>query len=138
MSVKVTEFGPTIEPQVFLPEIPRQNLGAINAANVKDSPLFIVYDVNLTSVGQTLTCYSESEVPDFWVCTMLPLVGLRALIYNGPQNSGVPMRLAGGGFLKVPAMNEYFTVVCSAATVTGTVIAVRKYKDVSIVGGQLT
>ena len=138
LAARVSEFGPTIEPQVFLPEIPRQNLGLINAANAKDTPLFIVYDVNLTTVGSAVTCFSESEIPDFWICTMLPLAGLRALCYNGPQNSGVPIRLAGGGFIKVPGLNEYFTVVNSAATVTGTVIAVRKYKDVSIVGGQLT
>jgi len=137
MGAKATEFGPTIEPQVFQPEIPKQNLGLINAANHKDTPLFLVFDINLPSVGNQVVCYSDSGIPDFWLCTLLPLSGSRAFVYNGPQNSGAPIRLGGGGSCKLPAFNEYFTVVSYGGIVTGTVVAYRRYTDLSIDGGNL-
>ena len=137
MAGKVSEFGPMIEPQVFQPEIPKQNLGTINAAKHSDSPLLLVFDISLSTAGTSVTCFSESEIPDFWICSLVPNVGTRALVYNGPQISGVPMRLGGGGYVKVPGLNEYFTIYCSAPVVNGTVFAIRKYADVTITGGTL-
>ena len=138
MGAKATEFGPTIEPQVFQPEIPRQNLGLINAANHKDSPLFLVFDINIASVGGQITCFSDSGIPDFWIVTLIPSTGARAYVYSGPQNSGAPIRLGGGGEIKLPAFNEYLTIVCYGAPITGTVVAIRKYTDVAINGGNVT
>jgi hypothetical protein len=119
---------------------PLQNLSSITSVSKKenDQPVLLPFDLNLTT-GQFQTCFCESGVPDFWVITVRPATGNKISIFLNTNNSGIPIRLGGGGSARLPGMSEYLTVVCepgsSAANVT--VLAVRGYKDVQIDGGNL-
>jgi hypothetical protein len=119
---------------------PLQNLASMNSASTKtpDQPVFIPFDVNLVA-GGSQTCFCESGIPDYWVATVRPIVNAKVSIYLNANNSGVPIRLSGGGVAKLPGMSEYLTVLCEggSAAITVTVVAVRGYKHIEIDGGNL-
>ena len=101
-------------------------------------PLLLVYDLNGVAAGQSVTCICESGLPQYWQVALRPVPNSRASCYNGPEASGIPFRLGGGGSLKVPAKSEFFTIVVEAgsAAIVGTVIATRKV-EVTISGGSV-
>jgi hypothetical protein len=144
MSRPSGEFGPTSEAATLTSEAPwltgpLQNLSSLTKApSDKDQPVFIVYDVNLTS-GQFQTVFCDSGVPDFWLVTVRPATGIKLSIFLNVNASGIPIRIGGGGSARLPGMSEYLTILCepsSSASVV-TVLAVRGYKDISIDGGDL-
>jgi len=140
------EFGTTVEPASLTSEAPwltgpLQNLQSLSKAPSKgdDQPVFIVFDVNLTA-GASYTCFCESGIPDEWLVSVRPANGLKVSVFLNVNNSGVPIRLTGGGYAQLPGMSEYLTIVCetgSTGTSTTTVVAVRGYKDMEIYGGNL-
>src|SRR5579859_1254591 len=99
-------------------------------------PLLLPFDVNGLAAGNAITFECESGVPEFWYVSLRPVANTRASIYNGPESSGIPYRLGGGGFLKVRAKSEFLTIVSEVggAAIIGTVVAARKV-DFSISGG---
>lgn len=119
---------------------PLQNLASMNSASTKtpDQPVFIPFDVNLTA-GGSQTCFCESGIPDYWLVTVRPIVNAKVSIYLNPNNSGIPIRLSGGGEAKLPGMSEYLTVLCEggSANVIVTVLAIRGYKNIELNGGNL-
>lgn len=107
----------------------RQNLSSLMPKAEDGEPLLLLFDlngVNLTA-GNSITFYSDGGVPEFWRVAIRPVAGVKVSCYNGPEASGIPMRLGGGGTLKVQAKSEYFTVVAEAGSpgVVGTVAAMR-------------
>lgn len=139
------EFGPTLEVASLTSEAPwltgpLQNLSSLNSAKSdKDQPVFIPFDVQLAA-GASFTCFCESGIPDQWIVAVRPAAGLKISIYLNANNSGVPIRLTGGGYANLPGMSEYLTVLCetgSTGTSVTTVVAVRGYKDVEICGGEM-
>lgn len=139
------EFGSTLEPASLsgstqLLTGPEQNLALLNGApkHGQDQPVLITYDVNL-AIGASQTVYCDSGIPDYWMATVRPVTGVKISIFPSSSNSGIPIRLSGGGKLKIPGMSEYFTVLNEATSVaaTVTVLAVRGYKHVEIDGGNL-
>jgi hypothetical protein len=139
------EFGSTLEVASLTSEAPwltgpLQNLSSLNnVKSDKDQPVFIVYDVQLAA-GASFTCFCESGIPDEWIVTVRPANGLKISLFINPNNSGIPIRLTGGGYAQLPGMSEYLTVLCevgSTGTSVTTVIAVRGYKHVEVYGGNL-
>jgi hypothetical protein len=119
---------------------PLQNLSAMNSAHSKDNdqPVFIPFDVNLTA-GNSFTCFCESGIPDYWMVTVRPIVNAKVSLFINPNNSGIPIRLSGGGTARLPGMSEYLTVLAESgsAAIVATVLAVRGYKLVELNGGNL-
>lgn len=143
---RISSFQPTIEPRVLQAEDfglnlqvqVDQNYPVVNAAQDKDKPIFILFDVNL-AVGQSTTVFCEADIPEWWIIAVRAVASAKISAFLGPNNSGTPIRMTGGGVAKVPGMNNYLTVLNEAGGVatTVTVAAVRGYPDVLITGGQL-
>jgi hypothetical protein len=91
-------------------------------------PLLIVYDINGLVAGTPATIVSDSGIPEFWYVSIRPVAGVKVSVFNGPESSGVPFRLGGGGSLKVRAKSEFLTVIGEAGSppIVGTVVATRK------------
>lgn len=143
---RISSFQPTLEPKVLQAEDfglnlnvqVDQNYPVINAAQDKDKPIFMVFDVALaTTTSQTIFC--ESDIPEWWIITVRPLAAVKVSVFLGPANSGIPIRLSGGGVAKVPGMSNYLTLVneTGGAACQITCAAVRGYPDILIQGGQL-
>jgi len=117
-----------------------QNLASINNAPVKhnDQPVLIPYDVAAVA-GSNRTLFCESGIPDYWVVSVMPTAAVKVLIFLSASSSGIPIRLGGGGYARLPGLSEYLTVVGDAtcAAVNVSVIAVRGYKHVEVDGGNL-
>jgi hypothetical protein len=111
----------------------KQNLSRL-VPDVGDEPLLLVWYFNLT-VGQTRTFLCEGGIPDKWQISTTPAAGLRLYVWNGPQASGDPIVIGGGGYVRLPALNEYITVQSNLGTVQGNVIAWRKYTAIEISTG---
>jgi len=100
-------------------------------------PLLLPFDISaVAGVATTYVC--ESGIPEFWHVALRPIANSRVSCFNGPETSGVPYRLGGGGKLKVRAKSEYFTVVIEpgSAAVLGTLVALRKM-EFEMEGGAL-
>jgi hypothetical protein len=139
------EFGSTIEAATLTSEAPwltgpLQNLSSLNknAAKVNEQPVLIAFDV-ATGAGSSFTCFCESGIPDYWVVSVRPIAAVKVSLFLNVNNSGVPIRLSGGGYARLPGMSEYLTVVgeATSAACPVTVIAVRGYKHVEVDGGNL-
>jgi len=139
------EFGSTIEAATLTSEAPwltgpLQNLSSLNNApkSDKDQPVLIPFDV-ATVAGSSFTCFCESGIPDYWVVSVRPIAAVKISLFLNSSNSGVPIRLSGGGYARLPAMSEYLTVVgeATSAACPVTVLAVRGYKHVEVDGGNL-
>jgi hypothetical protein len=139
------EFGSTIEAATLTSEAPwltgpLQNLSSLNknAAKVNEQPVLIAFDV-ATIAGSSFTCFCESGIPDYWVVSVRPIAAVKVSLFLNVNNSGVPIRLSGGGYARLPGMSEYLTVVgeATSAACPVTVIAVRGYKHVEVDGGNL-
>ncbi|HEY1343954.1 MAG TPA: hypothetical protein VGF54_03060 [Streptosporangiaceae bacterium] len=139
------EFGSTIEAATLTSEAPwltgpLQNLSSLNknAAKVNEQPVLIAFDV-ATVAGSSFTCFCESGIPDYWVVSVRPIAAVKVSLFLNVNNSGVPIRLSGGGYARLPGMSEYLTVVgeATSAACPVTVIAVRGYKHVEVDGGNL-
>jgi hypothetical protein len=107
--------------------------------NRNDQPLLTPFDINNVAAGVALTFNTDAGVPDVWIISIRPAAGVRVSVFNGPQGSGVPYRLGGGGKLKLPAVSEYLTVYVEGGSnaAFGTVVAVRKYGSFDIDPGDL-
>src|SRR5215467_7934189 len=108
------EFGPTLEQGSLTSESawltgPLQNLNTINKAPSKDGdqPILIPFEANLIA-AQSQTFFCESGIPDYWIATVRPATGVKISIFPSLHNSGVPIRLSGGGYLRLPGLSEYF------------------------------
>lgn len=120
---------------------PIQNLGSLGSAPKPkdgDQPVLIVFDVQQVA-GSTNTCFCESGIPDYWVVSVRPIAAVKVSLFISPSGSGIPIRLAGGGYAKIPGMSEYLTVVgeATSAACPVTVLAVRGYKHVEVDGGNI-
>ena len=117
-----------------------QNLASINNAPSKnhDQPVLIPFDV-ATVAGSSFSCFCESGIPDYWVVTVRPIAAVKVSVFLNANNSGIPIRLSGGGYAKLPGISEYLTVVgeATSAACPVTVLAVRGYKHVEVDGGNL-
>lgn len=104
-----------------------------------DQPLLLPFDINNLAAGTIVTFTTDSGVPDLWIVAVRPAAGVRISVFNGPQGSGVPYRLGGGGKLKLPATSEYLTILIEAGSgaAFGTVVAERKYPGFDIDPGDL-
>ena len=111
----------------------RQDLSRL-APIAGDEPLLLVWYFNLT-VGQVRTFFCESGLPDKWQVSSVPATGVKLWVWNGPQASGDPIVVGGGGFVRLPAVNEYVTVQANTGTVQGNVVAWRKYSAIEISTG---
>jgi len=145
MSRPSGEFGATLEAGSLTSEAPwltgpLQNLAGLNANTAKgnDQPVLIPFDVS-TVAGSSFTCFCESGIPDYWVVSVRPIAAVKVSIFLNVNNSGVPIRLSGGGYARLPGMSEYLTVVgeATSAACPVTVLAVRGYKLVEVDGGNL-
>src|SRR5215831_2053909 len=145
MSRPSGEFGATLEAGSLTSEAPwltgpLQNLAGLNAntARGNDQPVLIPFDVS-TVAGSSFTCFCESGIPDYWVVSVRPIAAVKVSIFLNVNNSGVPIRLSGGGYARLPGMSEYLTVVgeATSAACPVTVLAVRGYKLVEVDGGNL-
>ena len=132
----------TFQPQTQLTSLdealtPVQNLDKLVPKS--EWPLLLPFDINNVAAGQSLTFYSDSGVPDMWHVSIRPTAGVRVSCYNGPNASGVPYRLGGGGKLKLPATSEYFSIMVETGSnaAFGTVVAVRKYPAFDLDCGEL-
>lgn|SRR5215471_3199736 len=118
----------------------KQNIASINNAPSKnnDQPVLIPYDV-ATVAGSSQTLFCESGIPDYWVISVRPIAAVKVSLFLSASNSGVPVRLSGGGYARLPGMSEYLTVVgeLTSAACPVTVLAVRGYKHVEVDGGNL-
>jgi len=117
-----------------------QNIASINNAPSKDhcQPVLIPYDV-ATVAGSSQTLFCESGIPDYWVISVRPIAAVKVSLFLSASNSGIPIRLGGGGYARLPGLSEYLTVVgeATSAACPVTVVAVRGYKHVEIDGGNL-
>jgi len=118
-----------------------QNLSSINNAptkNGKDQPVLIPFDI-ATVAGSSQTCFCESGIPDYWVVSVRPIAAVKISLFLNSSNSGIPIRLSGGGYARLPGMSEYLTVIgeATSAACPVTVLAVRGYKHVEVDGGNL-
>jgi hypothetical protein len=116
---------------------PFQDLSKLVQKN--DSPLLLFFDINALAAGQSLVFYSDGGVPDYWRVSIRPGAGIRVSVYPGPQISGIPIRLGGGGKLKLPIPLEYLSVLVEGGSnaASGTVVAVRKYPDFDLDSGDV-
>ncbi len=140
------EFGASMEQATLTGSTalltgPIQNLGSLASppkAKDSDQPVYIAFDVN-AAVGASFTCFCESGVPDYWIVTVRPVVGAKVSLFLNANNSGVPIRLSGGGNARLPGMSEYLTVLMETGSSLApvTVVAVRGYKSVELNGGNL-
>lgn len=139
---------PTLPPQINTPggsvtlDIPpgepqgyKQDL-SLMFPKAEGEPLLLPFDINGLAAGTVLSILCESGVPEFWYVSLRPVANTRVSVFNGPEASGVPYRLGGGGSLKVRAKNEFLTILSEVggAAAMGTVVATRKV-DFSISGG---
>ena len=108
------------------PQAYKQNLSSLIPKS-EGTDLMIPYDVNGLTAGNSMTFFCESGVPEVWFIAVRPVANSKVSVFNGPENSGVPIRLGGGGHLKVRAKSEFFTVLAEAgsAAIVGTVFALR-------------
>lgn len=111
----------------------KQNLSRL-IPETSDEPLLLVWYFNLT-VGQVRTFFCEGGIPDKWQVSTIPATGLKLYVWNGPQASGDPIVIGGGGYVRVPALSEYMTVQSNAGTIAGNVVAWRKYAAIEISSG---
>ena|SRR5215471_2592533 len=118
-----------------------QNIASINKAPNKPDcqPLFVPFDVQ-TVAGSSQTCFTDSEIPDYWIVSVRPIAAVRISIFLNANNSGIPIRLAGGGWARLPGISEYLTVVgeATSAACPVTVLAVRGYCEVEVDGGNVS
>lgn len=143
---RISSFQPTLEPKVLQAEdfglgpilTATQNDGAINQPKDTDKKVFIVWDVSLTA-GQQQTLFCEAGIPAYWLVSIRGQTGVRISVVLNVAGSGPPIRLSGGGFIKVPGMNEYLTVICESPSTAAavTVAATRGYPDAMLSGGNL-
>jgi len=101
-----------------------------------DEPTLLIRAFNL-AVGSLMTVNTDTGVPDYWSVSLIPAAGVKLAIYVGPQASGDPIWLTGGGYAKIPGLSEFITVVSNTGTCQGNVIAVRKYSGVEVLPGNL-
>jgi hypothetical protein len=122
-----TEFTGNAIASMGMAQQYRQDLSRM-FPKAEGEPLLLPFDINGVAAGNVITFQCESGVPEFWFVSLRPVANSRASFFNGPENSGVPFRLGGGGHLKVRAKNEFFTLVVEAgsAAIVGTVVALRK------------
>lgn len=111
----------------------RQDLSRL-VPQAGDEPLLLIWYFNLT-VGQVRTFFCESGVPDKWQVSTLPTAGVKLYVWNGPQASGDPIIIGGGGYVRLPAVSEYVTVQSNVGTIQGNVICWRKYSAIEISSG---
>ena len=121
------ELSQDIQTQSFY-----QDLSKLSPPSI-DSPLFIAYDINNLVVGQSITYFCDGGMPERWLVAIVAATNTTVNVYIGPEASGVPIRLSGGGVAKLPAFDEYLTLVCvTTGPAYGTVIALRKYPFVDL------
>ena len=117
-----------------------QNLASINNAPSKnqDQPVLIPFDI-ATVAGSSQTCFCESGIPEYWVVSVRPIAAVKVSLFLSSNNSGIPIRLSGGGYARLPGISEYLTVVgeATSAACPVTVLAIRGYKHVEVDGGNL-
>lgn len=133
------EVRPQAEPLFTTTEdYPKQDFRKL-LPKPSDQPLLIPYDINNLTAGNVLYFYCDSGVPDYWLVSIRPGTGLKISVFLGPNASGIPFRLGGGGKLKLPANSEYLALLGETGTqpASGTVIAVRQYDNVEIDPGDL-
>jgi hypothetical protein len=104
-----------------------------------EAPLLIIYDVNAVPANTAITFYSDGGAPDYWRVSIRPSAGVRVSVYKGPESSGIPIRLGGGGKLKLPIPTEYITLLVEVGSnpASGNVVAVRKYPDFDLDAGDV-
>src|SRR5215471_14030038 len=140
------EFGATLEQASLTGSTPLitgplQNLGSLGSnpkTKDNDQPVLIPFDV-ATVAGSSFTCFCESGIPDYWVITVRPIAAVKVSLFLNTNNSGIPIRLSGGGYARLPGISEYLTVIgeATSAACPVTVLAVRGYKHVEVDGGNL-
>jgi len=111
----------------------RQNLSRL-VPETSDEPLLLVWTFSLT-VGQTRTFLCEGGIPDKWQISTIPTAAVKLNVWNGAQASGDPIQIGGGGYVRLPAVNEFITIQAQTGTVAGNVIAWRKYVGIEISTG---
>lgn len=111
----------------------KQNLSRL-VPDSSDEPLLLIWYFSLAA-GQVRTLFCEGGIPDKWQVSSIPVAGVRLWVWNGPQASGDPIVLGGGGYVRIPAMSEYVTIQANTGAITGNVIAWRKYVAVEISTG---
>ena len=87
-------------------------------------PLFQAWGFNLT-IGQTQTFFCDGGVPEYWIVGITPSAAVRLSVWNGPNASGVPFVIGGGGKVRLPSNAEYVTVQATLGTCIGNVVALR-------------
>ena len=87
-------------------------------------PVYNVWGFNLT-VGQTQSFYCDAGVPDFWFVSLPAANGITLGVVNSADPNAIPLRIAGGGKVKLPARSEYVSLIALAGTCQGNVIATR-------------
>lgn len=104
-----------------------------------EAPLLLLYDLNGVAANTSITFFSDSGAPDYWRVSIRPAAGVRVSVFKGPEASGIPFRLGGGGKLKMPIPTEYVTVLVEPGSnpAFGNVFAVRKYPDFDIDSGDV-
>jgi hypothetical protein len=113
----------------------RQDLSRLIPSN-SDQPLFLAYDLALTTAVPTLRISCEGGIPQRWIVSIVPATGIAVAVYLGPEASGSPIRLTGGGVIQIPSFDEYITLVLTTgASATGNVLALRKYDFIEISSG---
>lgn len=111
----------------------RQNLSRL-IPETTDEPLFLVWYFSLTA-GQVRTFYCDGAIPDKWQISTSPIAGVKLYIWNGAQQSGDPIVIGGGGYVRLPSLNEYVTIQANTGAITGNCLAWRKYVAVEISTG---
>ena len=142
MALRPSEFLPTTEVRNFeegsdINKVyPSQDFTKLIPIDEQElQPLFLPFDLNNIVAGTVRNIYCEAGIPGYWIVSIRSAATPVAVsVFLGPNATGTPFRLSGGGKLRAPANSEYLTVVVEAgsASVYGTVLAVRRYMNVDI------
>jgi hypothetical protein len=111
----------------------KQNLSRL-VPDQGDEPLLLVWYFSLTA-GQVRTFFCEGGIPDKWQISTVAVAGVKLNVWNGPQQSGDPIVIGGGGYVRLPALSEYITVQANTGAVQGNAIVWRKYVGIEISTG---
>jgi hypothetical protein len=105
----------------------KQNFSSLVPNPDAGEPVQIFWLFSLAA-GVTRTIFCEAGVPEKWLVSLTPAVGVQLNVWNGIGASGDPIVIGGGGYVKFMATSEYVTIQSRTGACLGNVTALRNMK----------
>lgn len=95
----------------------------------KAQPLKLTWSLSALAAGAVLTVTTDAGVPEYWHVEVRSVANTNVRVWQGPQSSGVPDAiLGGGGYAKISGRSDFLTVQnAGAGAIDGVIVATRHF-----------